>query len=266
MSLPLAERMLQLRSQGRRAFIPFLTAGFPDQERCRRLLRAVGSSADCVEIGLPFSDPVADGPIICAASDVARERGADTESLFRLLDPSDPLPAPILMTYLNPILAYGSEAFLERAAHAGVQGLLVTDLPPEDGGELFAAAADKGIANVLLVAPTTSEQRMARIAACTTGFLYCVALRGTTGARVEDSSEAQRTVQRLREVTDLPIVVGFGISTPDQVRDTCSFADGAVVGSALVDWIARHAEDEDLVEGFRQQVQSLAAAAHATAG
>jgi tryptophan synthase alpha chain len=255
--------MRHLRSEGRHAFIPFLTAGFPDTTRCQRLLQALGPFADFVEIGLPFSDPVADGPTICAASDAALARGADTATLFRLIDGARSLPAPIVMTYLNPILAYGTDAFLDRAAAAGVQGLLVTDLPPEDGTELFAAAADRGIASVMLVAPTTPEARMADIAARTTGFLYCVAVRGTTGVRVEARSEARQTVARLRALTDVPVVVGFGIATPEQVRETCRFADGAVVGSALVDWIARHADSEDLVTGFREQLDALAAAAHA---
>jgi tryptophan synthase alpha chain len=256
--------MRHLRSRGRHAFIPFLTAGFPDAARCRQLLQEVGAFADFIEIGVPFSDPVADGPIICAASDVAVAQGTDTGSVFGLLESNAALPAPILMTYLNPILAYGPAAFLDRAAAVGVQGLLVTDLPPEDGADLFAAAAERGIASVLLVAPTTTEARMADIAARATGFLYCVAVRGTTGSKVDSSSEARDTVERLRSLTDVPIVVGFGIATPAQVRDTCSFADGAVVGSALVDWIAQHAEDADLVTGFREQLRALAAPAHAT--
>jgi len=262
-SLTLAAHMRQLRASGRRAFIPFLTAGYPDTARCRALLEQVVDVADFVEVGLPFSDPVADGPTICAASDVARAAGMDTNGLFGLLETMSGLPPVILMTYLNPILAYGSEAFVERAAAAGVRGLLVTDLPPEDGQDLYAAAEAQGIANVLLVAPTTTDERMASIAARTNGFLYCIAVRGTTGVRDTTRDEARQTVERVRRVTDLPVVVGFGLATPDQVRTTCRFADGAVVGSALVDWIGRHADDADLAAAFGRELEALAEAAHA---
>ena len=140
--------------------------------------------------------------------------------------------------------------------------MLLTDLPPEDGGALLARAADHGIASVLLVSPTTSEERLQRIASLATGFLYCIAVRGITGARQETTDDARQTVLRLRAHTNLPVVVGFGISTPEQVHRTCQFADGVVVGSALVDWIAQHADASDLDSGFRIQLEQLSAAAH----
>jgi len=262
MTSTLALHMRALQERQRNAFIPFLTAGFPDDQRFRALLASAAQHADVIEVGLPFSDPVADGPTICAASEKALLAGATTERLFEALESATSLPPTIIMTYLNPLLAYGTEAFLQRSAQAGVQGLLLTDLPPEDGGALLARAADHGIASVLLVSPTTSEERLQRIASLATGFLYCIAVRGITGARPVTTDDARQTVSRLRAYTHLPVVVGFGISTPEHVRRTCEFADGVVVGSALVDWIAQHADEADLESGFREQLAQLAAAAH----
>ena len=143
-----------------------------------------------------------------------------------------------------------------------VRGILLTDLPPEDGEDVLQCAESHGIATVLLVAPTTSDERLAAIAQRASGFLYCVAVRGITGVRQQTSQDAAETVARLRRFTDKPVVVGFGISTPEHVRETCAFADGVVVGSALVDWIRRHAASPDLVRGFQEQLSELAAAAH----
>jgi len=261
MAAALATRMSELRKRGQRAFIPFLTAGFPDIPTFQALLSHTGS-ADFLEIGLPFSDPVADGPTIVQASQVALAHGMHPDLLFDLLSSAPPHPPVVVMTYVNPVLAYGAPAFLRRAAAAGVQGIILTDLPPEEAGEIPAQAAAAGIATVQLVAPTTPAERMAQIAATTTGFLYCVAVTGTTGARGVFGPTARATVERLRRVTDLPVVVGFGISTPDQVGEACSFADGAVVGSALVDFISRHATEADLGPQFERFLAALAEPAH----
>ncbi len=263
MGLVLADHMRALRVSGRKAFIPFLTAGYPDRATFRTLLAAVGD-VDCLEIGLPFSDPVADGPSICHASDVALAAGMRPDVLFDTLRTMPHLPPIVLMSYLNPVLAYGPDAFFARAAAAGVRGLILTDLPPEDGEELFAAAATHGIASVLLVAPTTGDARMRAIAARATGFLYAVAVTGTTGARSVIAAETADTVRRLRAVCDAPVVVGFGVSTPEQVQSVCKFADGVVVGSALVDFIRARRDTPNWVAEFARCVQSLAAAAHAS--
>jgi len=261
MVLPLAEAMRGLKGDGRRAFIPFLTAGYPDLETFRSLLRHT-AAADFLEIGLPFSDPIADGPTICHASEVALAQGMHADLMFEVLAAERQRPPVIVMTYLNPVLAYGPEAFMRRARASGVQGIIVTDLPPEDGAALLDLAAAEGIASVLLVSPTTAKERMAAIVARATGFLYCVAVTGTTGARREVGGQARETVARLREITSMPVVVGFGISTPEHVRDTCRFADGVVVGSALVDFIRAHGRASDLPADFAARVRELAAAAH----
>jgi tryptophan synthase alpha chain len=248
-----------LRDRGRRLFIPFLTAGFPDPSTFARLLERTGG-CDLVEIGLPFSDPVADGPTIQRASEAALAHGMHAERLFDVLAAGPRRPPVVLMTYLNPVLAYGSEAFMRRAAACGVQGLLLTDVPVEESGALVLLAAEHGIATVQLVAPTTPAPRIGAIAAAATGFLYCVAVAGTTGARATLGAAARSTVERVRQATSLPVVVGFGISTPEQVRAACAFADGVVVGSALVDFIARHRDAPDLAERFEAELGRLAAA------
>ena len=262
MATSLAAHMQRLRDGGRKAFIPFLTAGFPDAATFARLLRCTGA-ADVVEVGLPFSDPVADGPSICHASEVALRQGMHAARLFEILAATPDRPPTLVMTYLNPVLAYGVERFGRDARACGVAGLILTDLPPEDGDEVLACMAAAGLAAVLLVSPTTPTPRIAAIAARATGFLYCVAVRGTTGARAQVGADAAPTVARARSVTSLPVVVGFGISTPEQVRSTCGYADGVVVGSALVDLVRQHQGGADLVSRFTARHDALAAAAHA---
>lgn len=262
MSTSLGRRMAALRRDRRPAFVPFLTAGYPDLPTFRALVRRTGS-ADVLEIGLPFSDPVADGPTICRASDAALAQGMHCDLLFDLLAAERDHPPVVVMTYLNPLLAYGVDAFLGRARGVGVEGLLVTDLPPDEAGEVQAAAARHGVATVQLVAPTTTAERIRAIAATTTGFLYCVALAGTTGARAALAAGARDTVARVRQVTALPVVVGFGIATPEHVREVCRFADGAVVGSALLDFVATHRQAPDLADLFSAHLAALADAAHA---
>jgi tryptophan synthase alpha chain len=258
---PLITRLDALRTQGAHAFIPFLTAGYPDAPRFRDLLRACGA-ADCIEIGLPFSDPVADGPTVCRASEIALAQGMHSDALFDLLGAEREHPPVVLMTYLNPVLAYGVERFMRRAHQAGVAALLLTDVPADEGAELAAAAAAQDLAMVQLVAPTTAPDRIARIAAAATGFVYCVALAGTTGARSAVAAAARSTVERVRAVTDRPVIVGFGISTPEHVREVCAYADGVVVGSALLDWVHQHRDDPRLGELFSAHLTAFAAAAH----
>jgi tryptophan synthase alpha chain len=261
MTSSLAARMEQLRAGGFRAFIPFLTAGFPDPETFAALLPRT-QAADFLEIGLPFSDPVADGPTIVQASEQALAHGMHPDLLFDLLAAVPDRPPVVLMTYVNPVLTYGPDAFFGRAWSCGVEGIILTDLPPEEAGSLHRAAADFGIATVQLVSPTTPPGRVARIAESTTGFLYCVAVTGTTGARERLGTSARETVARIRRVTALPVVVGFGISSPELVREACAFADGAVVGSALLDFLRAHAGAGDLPQRFESELARFASAAH----
>src|SRR5262245_2128543 len=201
----LATRFDALLRTGQRAFVPFLTAGYPDPERFRTLLRAC-AAADFVEIGLPFSDPVADGPTICATSEQALAHGMHAQTLFDLLASERAHPPVVLMTYVNPVLAYGTERFLRAARDVGVEGLLLTDVPVEEGEDLRRAASAAGLDLVQLVAPTTNAARVARIAAAATGFVYCVSRTGTTGARAEVAATARATVERVRAVSKRPVV------------------------------------------------------------
>jgi tryptophan synthase alpha chain len=260
----IAAHFAALRAAHRPAFIPFLTAGFPDRDTFRRLLAATHASADFVEIGIPFSDPVADGPSIQAASEQALAHGMHVEAVFDVLAAERARPPCVLMTYANPVLAYGVEPFVRRAREAGVAGVLFTDVPVEEGVAWRRAAEQAGLGVVQLVAPTTAEARLPDLVAAATAFVYCVSRTGTTGARAELAATARDTVERVRRVTTNPVVVGFGVSTPEQAARVCEFADGVVVGSALVDFIAAHAHDADLAAAFARHCATFAAAVHAS--
>ncbi|MBI1893857.1 MAG: tryptophan synthase subunit alpha [Candidatus Rokubacteria bacterium] len=235
----------RLRSRGERAFIPYLTAGDPSLEVTRALvLEAEARGADLIELGFPFSDPLADGPIIQRASQRALDGGV---TLLGLLDLARELRgrlrAPlILMTYMNPLLAYGLEAVTKEAS-AGFDGLIVPDLPLEEAGPLQRGARQAGLDLIFLVAPTSSPERIRLIARKTRGFLYAVSLRGVTGPRAQLPSDLVSYLQGIRAVTEKPISVGFGISHPEQVRALAAYADGVIVGSALVHLVEEGGKD-----------------------
>ena len=258
-----AAQFAAMRAAGRRAFIPFLTAGFPDRDRFRALLAAT-AGADFVEVGIPFSDPVADGPSICAASEQALAHGMHVDAVFDVLARERAHPPCVLMTYANPVLAYGVERFVARAREVGVAGVLWTDVPVDEGAVWQRAAEGAGLGVVHLVAPTTAAARLGDIVAAATAFVYCVSRTGTTGARSELAASARETVERVRRVTTSPVVVGFGVATPEQAATVCEFADGVVVGSALVDFIAAHQDDADLAAAFARRIADFARAVRAS--
>ncbi|HSV73644.1 MAG TPA: tryptophan synthase subunit alpha [Chthonomonadales bacterium] len=230
-----------LRARGERALVCYVVAGDPSLECVPDLLRAVeDGGADVVELGLPFSDPVADGPSIQAAAQRALERGASVAGALKQLHRArERVALPVvLMTYLNPVLRYGAERFARDATAAGADGVIVTDLPPDEAAAWKAAARAAGLCTVFLVAPTSTQPRLELVARLASGFVYCVSRTGVTGAREEVPADLPDTVSRVRAVTSTPVCVGFGISTRDQVRAVTAIADGAVVGSALVDRVA----------------------------
>lgn len=235
----------RLRSRGERALIPYLTAGDPSLEVTRALvLEAEARGADLIELGFPFSDPLADGPIIQRASQRALDGGV---TLLGLLDLARELRgrlrAPlILMTYMNPLLAYGLEAVTKEAS-AGFDGLIVPDLPLEEAGPLQRGARQAGLDLIFLVAPTSRPERIRLIARKTRGFLYAVSLMGVTGPRAQLPSDLVSYLQGIREVTEKPVSVGFGISHPEQVRALAAYADGMIVGSALVHLVEEGGKD-----------------------
>jgi tryptophan synthase alpha chain len=230
----IARRFAELRAGGRRALVTYLTAGFPDVPSSVELLRCLAhAGADVIEVGVPFSDPIADGPIIQASSQRALEQGVTFERTLEIIaDASVGVPV-VVFTYLNPLVAAGPMA-LQRAADAGAHGVLVTDLPLGADPDREAWLGAGPLAFVRLVAPTTPRDRMARIAEVGRGFVYLISRLGVTGVRDEVPAQLVDTVARLRGVTRLPICVGFGISSPEQAGAVAAMADGVVVGSAIV--------------------------------
>ncbi|MDJ0652894.1 MAG: tryptophan synthase subunit alpha [Xanthomonadales bacterium] len=236
-------RFEELKRQGRAALIPYVTAGDPTPDHTVDILHALTSAgADMIELGMPFSDPMADGPVIQAACERALSQGADLAGVlasvdgFRREDADTPI---ILMGYMNPIERFGTQEFLRAAARAGVDGLLIVDLPPEESAEFNRDAAGQGIHQVFLVAPTTSEARLDSVMAQARGFVYYVSFKGITGASHLATGEVSEAVGRIRGHTELPIGVGFGIKSADDARQVAGFADAVVIGSALVDAVFR---------------------------
>lgn len=234
-----AKRFAELRKQDRAAFVPFVTAGDPDFETALALLKALpGAGADLIELGIPFSDPMADGPVNQAsylralASGMTLTKVLEMVRKFRKSDGGTPL---VLMGSYNPIHAYGTARFAKDAADAGVDGLLIVDLPPEEDEVLRAPAALHGLDLVRFVTPTSDGKRLDTILDGASGYLYYVSLTGITGTKTIDAGDAAESIAALRARTGLPVTVGFGIRTPEQAAGVARFADGAVVGSAIVE-------------------------------
>jgi tryptophan synthase alpha chain len=250
------EEALRARlERGGRAFVPYVTGGHPhvDAALLRGLERA---GADAIEVGIPFSDPVMDGGVIQQASAEALESGATPASVLASIG-SARIGVPVaVMTYVNPVHRRGIAAFLQDAVGAGVRALIVPDLPVDESDELRAEADGRGVATVLLASPGTSPERLAAIGERSRGFVYCVATYGVTGARGELSGTAREVVESLRPLSRLPLLVGVGVGTPAQAAEACGFADGVVVGSALMEPVlgGRPQEALELAEGFRAAI------------
>jgi tryptophan synthase alpha chain len=256
----ITDAFMRLRSEGRRGFIPFITAGDPDLETTRALIVELArAGATVVELGVPFSDPVADGPTIQRSSERALRRGvsvADVLAVVREARRETDVPV-VLFGYFNPLLQFGVERLADESANAGADGVLVTDLVPEESADFNSALARRGLDQIFLVAPTTSDARLRSIAERASGFIYAVSRAGVTGARTALSAEAARLVARVREVSSLPVAVGFGVSTSEHVSEVWTYADAAVVGSALVAEIEKHEGREDLVSSVGRFARSL---------
>jgi tryptophan synthase alpha chain len=230
----IARRFAELRARKRRALVPYITAGYPDEERTVELMRGLEEAgADIIELGLPFSDPMADGPVIQASSQRALELGMNFDRLLELAARANVGVPLVLFSYLNPILAAGDDA-LVRAAQAGMSGLLLTDLPVGADPEREARIGAGPLEFIRLVAPTTPLERMREIAEHGRGFVYLISRLGVTGTRDDLPAELPATTRRLREATSLPVCVGFGVSRPEQAARVAAIADGVVVGSAIV--------------------------------
>jgi tryptophan synthase alpha chain len=235
----------EARRAGRKVLIPYVMAGDPDLATTRLLVPALErAGADVVELGIPFSDPIADGPVILRAGMRALVHDTSLAEVIRAVaDIRKSCAVPIvLMSYYNPILQYGDAAFARDAAAAGVDGVIVPDLPPEEGSELIRAGRKHGLATVFLLAPTSDAGRIAKVARLSTGFIYYVSLTGITGSRLADSHDVAEHLERIRAASDNPVAVGFGIATPEQARAVGRLADGVIVGSALVQVIEGEVE------------------------
>lgn len=269
----ISERFARLRREGRKAFIPYLTAGDPDLETTGRLLLALAEAgADLIELGVPFSDPMADGPVIQRASERALKHEIGVAEVLRVAErfrARSDVPV-VLFTYFNPLLKFldgssdnggnsgnGVKDRRDRAARlasAGIDGVLVTDLIPEEAEEFVSEMRAAGLETIFLVAPTSTEERIEKISRVSSGFIYVVARTGVTGMREALAAEVREIVARVKRASDLPVAVGFGISQPEHVREVWSYADAAVVGSRLVLEIEQHQGQPDLVE----RVEALA--------
>ena len=245
-----------------KAFIPFVTGGDPDLETTERLLYEMAAKgADLIEIGIPFSDPIAEGPVIQEADKRALDAGCTTDQLFDLVERvRKEIKIPLVfMTYLNPIYSYGSERFLSNCKKVGIDGVIVPDLPFEEKDELKDLCKQYGIELISLIAPT-SKERIKTIAKEAEGFIYCVSSMGVTGVRSEITSDVGGMVALVREVTDLPVAIGFGIATPKQAEDMAKISDGVIVGSAIVKMIA--AQGRNSVGAVGEYVADMKAAAN----
>ena len=237
-----------LLTAGNRIFVPYVTGGLPGVDA--DLLRELeGTGADVIEVGIPFSDPVMDGPVIQESSRRALEAGTTPSSVLELIKSAELTTPAVVMTYLNPVLATGIERFLDIVTDAGVRGVIVPDLPVDEGSEWAAACRSRGIASVFLAAPGAGKERLRDVVGASTGFVYCVSTFGVTGERDHLAGTAQELVKALRDLTSTPLVVGVGIGTPDAALQACTFADGVVVGTALV---------RPLLDGDRDTVIELA--------
>jgi tryptophan synthase alpha chain len=262
-------RFAMLKAEGRTALVTFVTAGDPDYDTSLKIVTGLpGAGADVIEIGMPFSDPMADGPPIQASGLRALKGGQNMKKTlqlvrdFRKTDVDTPI---VLMGYYNPIYVYGNERFLDDAVAAGVDGLIVVDVPPEADDELCVPAIARGLNFIRLATPTTDDRRLPAVLTNTSGFVYYVSITGITGAGSAVATDVGRQVAHIKRSTDLPIAIGFGVKTPAQAKELASHGDGVVVGSALVNKIAESLDNDGkatgaTVSGVLQLVEGLSGA------
>ena len=256
-------RFAKLSAEGRKAFVSYIMAGDPDPAACLRLMKGLPEAGvDVIELGLPFTDPMADGPVIQEAGQRALEGGMTLDKTLELVrgfrEGDDETPI-VLMGYYNPIYSRGVDRFLEQAVEAGIDGLIIVDLPPEEDAELCIPAAKAGLNFIRLATPTTDDARLPRVLQNTSGFVYYVSITGITGAAAAEAADVAPEVARIKTATDLPVIVGFGIRTPERAKAIAEVADGCVVGTAIVSEIAQGKSIDEIL-GF---VTDLAKGAHA---
>jgi len=254
MSSRIAKTFRDIRKKNGKAFIPYIMAGDPGIQRTRELIRILEDcGADIIELGVPFSDPLADGPTIQKAAQRALDEGVTLKKVIELvaeLRVASQIPI-ILMTYYNPVYKYGEERFAHDAVAAGVDGIIVPDLPPDEADNLIRHSRKSGLDTIFLLAPTSTDSRIQKVSRASSGFIYYVPITGITGAKLSLDASLESHMARIRNVTDKPVAVGFGISTPEEASAISRFADGVIVGSAIVKRI------EDPEEELRNYLLSL---------
>jgi tryptophan synthase alpha chain len=257
----LADVFARARSEGRAALIGYLPAGFPSPaESVALITEMVAGGVEIVEVGLPYSDPLMDGPDIQAAVDLALREGTTTDVVLRTVaEVAESGAAPVVMSYWNPIERYGVDRFARGLAAGGGRGVITPDLTPEEAGPWIAATDAEGLDRIFLVAPSSVDERIRTVATVTSGFLYAASTMGVTGARTQVSSAAPELVRRCRTLTDLPIAVGLGVSTGEQAREVAAYAEGVIVGSAFVRRILRAPDAAAARRAVRELAEELAA-------
>lgn len=227
----------KLKAQNKKAFIPYIMAGDPSIEKTKEIvLMFEECGADIVELGVPFTDPLADGPTIQRAAERALKNGVTLKkviALVRDLRRKTKIPL-VLMTYYNPVFKYGEERFIADAKDAGVDGVIIPDLPPDEAGEFTRLAKNADVASIFLLAPTSTDERIKKVASASTGFIYYVSITGITGAQLLLDGSIEKSINGIRRITDKPVAVGFGVSTPDEAKAVAGVSDGVVIGSAIV--------------------------------
>ncbi|TKS62539.1 MAG: tryptophan synthase subunit alpha [Nitrospira sp.] len=266
MTSKLNRTFAQLRQRGEKALITYVMAGDPSlQETEQLVVELEQAGADIIELGVPFSDPIADGPVIQQAAERALRSGTSVGTILSMvtsLRARTKIPL-VLMAYYNSIHAFGPERFCQEAAQAGVDGLIVPDMPPDEAGPLKKPAAAAGLPLIFLLAPTSTEERRTFVARQSQGFVYYVSLTGITGAKLLNMADVGKNVEKIRKVTHVPVAVGFGVATPEDAANVAAIADGVIVGSAIVKLIAAHRQKPDMVKHVAEFVRSLKVAMRA---
>jgi tryptophan synthase alpha chain len=256
----------QLRQKGEKALIAYLMAGDPSLQETEQLVVALEQAgADIIELGVPFSDPIADGPVIQQAAERALRSGTSLRAILSMvtgLRKKTQVPL-VLMAYYNSIHAFGPERFCQEAAQAGVDGLILPDMPPDEAGPLKGPAAVAGLPLIFLLAPTSTPERRTFVARQSQGFVYYVSLTGITGAKLANLDDVGKNVEKIKKVTKVPVAVGFGVATPEDAAKVAAIADGVIVGSAIVKQIASHQQKPDMVKQVAVFVRSLKTAMNA---
>jgi len=255
------EKFKQLGKEGKKAFIAFVTAGYPDLSTTLRLVKEFEKKGvDLVELGVPFSDPLADGPAIQEASQFSLKKGVNLLKILELVKNIRRAGVSIpvcLMTYYNPVFRFGEKRFVDDALKNGVDGVIIPDLPPEEAKEFIRYADKKNLLNINFIAPTSSDNRIRQISKSARGFIYYVSLTGVTGSRSSLSSDLKDNLSKIKKLIRKPVCVGFGISNAQQVAQVCKISDGVIVGSAIIEKIKKHIGDADLAEKVARFAQKL---------